>query len=175
MQLAAARISEFLRDHKEGSLIVVSGSLSLAGLSYLQKHSLGRSVSLLVAENYRKPKSNWCRWRNNRNDLVCAKDFLERSDVTVMRHRPEEDNLMRPPAHMSMHVFLVEKEDIPVAMLAGSAPLTTSGLYRSWTNTCEVFDGSDFQSIYEGIIKLRKESEDCKQFLMRRLPKVKRN
>lgn len=115
------RIRQFLRDHPDGPVKIVVGFASVWGLAWLDDHTRGRPVHLLIGDvrKHRFSKADFVERKR-------ALEFLRRRDVKITnwyRRHPQKSE-----AHMKS--WLIESAGGP-HVLTGSANLTRSGIQHN--------------------------------------------
>ena len=117
-----ARVERFLAEYPIGHLYVVTGYASMAGLAWLAHQTKNRPVTLVIGD-LRTGMDNF-----NAGDSSQAVAFITRPDVHVLNwYRTAKNPKGAAIAHAK--VFAVEGSGgRPLAVLAGSANLTMTGL-----------------------------------------------
>lgn len=119
-------IRQFLKDNPHGHLYVVVGFASVWGLAWLQDHTRGRPVTLLIG-NTQESRFQVATDSDRRKAL----DLLRRPDVQVLNwYRTPRS----PQGNSTVHAkaWIVADLGCPIAALIGSANLTKEGLQNNW-------------------------------------------
>ena len=121
---ASAQITKFLRTNPHGHLYVAVGYASTAGLAWLNMHTRGQPVTLIIGNA--KNKSPYI--KSTSTDRSSALEFLARPDVQVKNWY--RTNKGGDPSEVHAKAWMVSNPTGPSVML-GSANLTKQGLYHN--------------------------------------------
>ncbi|MDE0120114.1 MAG: phospholipase D family protein [bacterium] len=125
---AATHVHEFLRHHSEGPLYVVVGYASVWGLAWLQEHTLGRPVTLIIGDTkeYRFKSATDSDWEE-------AWELINRCDVEVLGwYRSPRSARGESMLHAKAWVVVDRSRTKAEAALVGSANLTKMGMQDNW-------------------------------------------
>ncbi len=125
---AQIHIKRFLRDYPDGHLYVAVGYASVWGLAWLQEHTQGRWVTLIIgstqASRFEKATDS---------DRRKALALLRRRDVQVLNwYRTARSAQGASMLHAKSWVVRDQKTESAAAALVGSANLTKEGLVNNW-------------------------------------------
>lgn len=121
---AEARIIEFLDEHPRGRLFVLTGFISVWGLAWLHRRTIGRPVTLIIGEA--KP----FRFDNAmEEDKETALEFLDRRDVHVLNWYSKNQSGREDKAHAKAWIV---RDSGKSAVLLGSANLTKQGFRHNF-------------------------------------------
>ena len=147
------RIIEFLKNYPKSKLRVVVGFASIWGLAWLNHHTDGRQVDLLIGNTdaeYFEPGTS--------EEREGALDFLEREDVTVAGWNKMISDRTRTIT-IAWHVV-----DSEPHLLAGSAHLSQNGLQLNEELMAEIAR-DEIDAAVKKIDNLFDEASDCRQLL----------
>ena len=146
------QIEQFLEGNSHGSVWVIVGFSSAAGLRWLHDRTEGRPVRLLIGDT-RKGFSY-----ANLEDRRRALDFLERSDVEVLNwHRRDGSRTI----HDKQWLIVDQRPLRAVAALVGSANLTRNGLFENH-ETMTLASASDLGRLYDEANSLMSKARSIK-------------
>ena len=156
---AGARIERFLADHPAGHLHVVTGFTSMAGLAWLARKAAKRPVTVVVGD-MRTGMDNF-----EARDAAEAAEFISRPDVRILNwYRTGKNKKGAAIAHSK--VFAVEgPEGRPIAVLAGSANLTMTGLSANVETMVETVQ-QDREAAFKQVIWLERQGWDATDRVM---------
>ena len=117
------RIRDFLRAYPLGTLRCVTAYADVFGLAWLEKHTEGRRVILLIGDA--RPRL----FRGQKDDCELALRFLRRADTEVLNWY---DKSQRGFIHQKNYVVETTDGRKPISALIGSANLTAAGLFRNY-------------------------------------------
>ena len=121
-------IERFLNNHPDGHLYVAVGYASVWGLAWLQEHTTGRPVTLVIGDT--KPHHFE---KGTDSDRRKALAFLRRRDVRVLNwYRSARSAQGKSMLHAKAWVVADRKAGAATAALVGSANLTRVGLQDNW-------------------------------------------
>lgn len=154
-----ARIERFLADCPEGHLHVVTGYASMAGLAWLARRTKNRPVTLVIGD-LRTGMDNF-----SASDASKAAAFISRPDVRVLNwYRTGRNKKGAAIAHAK--VFAVEgSQGRPIAVLAGSANLTMTGLTANVETMVEAVK-EDREAAFNQVIWLERQGWDASERLL---------
>lgn len=156
---AMARIERFLTDYPVGHLHVVTGFASMAGLTWLARRTTNRPVTLVIGD-MRTGMDQF-----DADDAAEAAAFMSRPDVRIINWYRTERN-QRGAAIAHSKVFAVEgNEGQPVAVLAGSANLTMTGLSANMETMVEATQ-EDRDRAFTQVVWLERQGWDVTDRLM---------
>ena len=146
-----ARIERFLADHPAGHLHVVTGYTSMA---WLARRAAKRPVTLVVGD-LRTGMDNF-----EARDTAEAAEFISRPDVRILNwYRTDKNEKGAAIAHSK--VFAVEgPEGKPIAVLAGSANLTMTGLRANVETMVEAIQ-KDREAAFKQVVWLERQAWDA--------------
>lgn len=156
---AMARIERFLTDYPVGHLHVATGFSSMAGLVWLARRTTQRPVTLVIGD-MRTGMDQF-----DDNDAAEAFKFMSRPDVRIINwYRTDRNQKGAAIAHSK--VFAVEGAGgEPVAVLAGSANLTMTGLTANVETMVEATP-QDRDSAFRQVIWLERQGWDVTDRVM---------
>ena len=121
-------VHQFLRYHSEGPLYVVVGYASVWGLAWLQEHTLGRPVTLIIGNTRRRYFKNATNPEREK-----ALELIDRSDVEVFNwYRSPKNPRGESMLHAKAWVVADRASNRAEAALIGSANLTKDGMQDNW-------------------------------------------
>lgn len=125
---ASTQIQRFLRDNPHGHLCIVVGYASTAGLAWLNTHTLGRPVTLIIGNTQNSSPYG----KSTQHDRSSALEFLARPDVQVKNwYRTSKGG---DPSEAHAKAWIVWN-DYPnptgLSVMLGSANLTNKGLHHN--------------------------------------------
>ena len=121
-------IKRFLQDNSDGHLYVVVGFASVWGLAWLQDHTRGRPVTVLIGETRSQHFENATDF-----DRKKALAFVDRGDVQVLNwYRSARSAQGKSNLHAKAWVITDRNGRTATAALIGSANLTKVGLRTNW-------------------------------------------
>jgi phosphatidylserine/phosphatidylglycerophosphate/cardiolipin synthase-like enzyme len=149
-----ARIERFLDGYPAGHLHVVTGYASMAGLAWLARRAAKRPVTVVVGD-LRTGMDNF-----ESSDAAEAAEFISRPDVRILNwYRTDKNKKGKANAHSK--VFAVEgPEGKPIAVLAGSANLTMTGLSANVETMVEAVQ-EDRVAAFKQIVWLERQAWDA--------------
>lgn len=162
-----ARIERFLADYPAGHLHVVTGYTSMAGLAWLASRAAKRPVTVVVGD-LRTGMDNF-----EARHAAEAAEFISRPDVRILNwYRTDKNKKGKAIAHSK--VFAVEgPEGKPIAVLAGSANLTTTGLNANVETMVEAVQ-EDRDAAFKQVVWLERQAWDAADRVMEKArPKEK--
>ena len=162
-----ARIERFLADHPDGHLHVVTGYASMAGLAWLARKAANRPVTVVIGDMRTGMDQFEAR------DAAEAAEFISRPDVRILNwYRTDKSKKGAAIAHSK--VFAIEgPEGRPIAVLAGSANLTMTGLSANVETMVEAVQ-EDREAAFKQVIWLERQAWDATDRLMEKArPKEK--
>ena len=162
-----ARIERFLADHPAGHLHVVTGYTSMAGLAWLSRRAAKRPVTVVVGD-LRTGMDNF-----EASDAAEAAELISRPDVRILNwYRTAKNKKGKANAHSK--VFAVEgPEGKPIAVLAGSANLTMTGLSANVETMVEAVQ-VDRDAAFKQVVWLERQAWDATNRVMEKArPKEK--
>ncbi|MCY3966991.1 MAG: phospholipase D family protein [bacterium] len=165
--LAGARIERFLADYPAGHLHVVTGYTSMAGLAWLARRAVKRPVTVVIGD-LRTGMDNF-----DARDAAKVVQFVSRSDVQILNwYRTDKNTRGAAIAHSK--VFAVEgPESRPIAVLAGSANLTVTGLNANVETMVEAVQ-HDKEAAFRQVLWLERQAWDATgRILAKTQPKSK--
>lgn len=156
---AMARIERFLDDYPAGHLHVVTGYTSMAGLAWLARRAAKRPVTVVVGD-LRTGMDNF-----EARDAAEAAEFISRPDVRILNwYRTGKNKKGAAIAHSK--VFAVEgPTGKPIAVLAGSANLTMTGLNANVETMVEAVQ-KDREAAFKQVIWLERQAWDATDRVM---------
>lgn len=154
-----ARIERFLDDYPAGHLHVVTGYTSMAGLAWLARRAAKRPVTVVVGD-LRTGMDNF-----EARDAAEAAEFISRPDVRILNwYRTGKNKKGAAIAHSK--VFAVEgPEGKPIAVLAGSANLTMTGLSANVETMVEAVQ-KDRDAAFKQVVWLERQAWDATDRVM---------
>ena len=123
---AGQSVRRFIDHHPHGHLFVLVAYASVWGLSWLQQHTQGRKVTLLIGDTRRKAFQ-----KATESDRGQALQFLRRSDVEVLNwYRTNRSKQGAAQLHAKAW-FVTDQNNELVGALDGSADLTKQGMTKN--------------------------------------------
>ena len=158
---AADQIARFLADNPDGRLLVAVGYATPEGVVWLNKHTRGRPVSLLVGNTQAR---YWKGRPVSAEHAEAAADFIHRKDVKFRNwYRTKKSKDGAAAAHLK--AWVVESNGAPRAALVTSANLTKAGLFDNvelGTNAV----GDDLPRVWAEVRELHQKGWDCADRLL---------
>ena len=157
--VASSRIEKYLRDYPSGDLLLTVGYATPAGMAWLDQHTEGRKVSLLIGDTHKK-------WYENvsKADRDACLRFLHRSNVEVRNwYRTKKSRSGKSEAHLK--VWAVHNNWSPMSALSGSANLTKQGLHQNVEVMVEAY-GNDMREAWKTSYDLWSEAWECEDRLL---------
>jgi len=152
------RIIGFLASYPDGPLTVVVGYASIWGLAWLNDHTKGRKVNLVIGDT----RGNHFA-RASEDSRRNAMNFLRRADVSVGNWYQKQGT----PSEIHMKAWLIETP-ADSAVLVGSANLTKKGIRQNQELMVEA-SGNDLNNSISKIRQLRAKSWDCQERLIKHI------
>lgn len=157
---ASTQIAKFLQANPHGRLCVVVGYASTAGLAWLNMHTHGRPVTLIIGNA--KNKSPYV--NSNSTDRSSALEFLARSDVQVkIWYRTSKSG---DPSEAHAKAWMVWNDwpnPTGLSVMLGSANLTKQGLYHNREMVARVTDHDEATRLWTEMQNLIPESWDISE------------
>lgn len=125
---ASTQIQRFLGDNPYGHLCIVVGFASTFGLAWLNMHTRGRPVTLIIGNT--KNRSPYI--TSTANDRSSALEFLARPDVQVKRwYRTSKGGVPSEAHAKAWMVWNDYPNPTGLSVMLGSANLTKKGLHHN--------------------------------------------
>ena len=123
---AERSVERFLDEHPDGHLFVLVGYASIWGLSWLNRHTQGRRVTLVVGDTHTS------RFQKGTDfDRRQALAFLDRGNVEVLNwYRTNRSKRGQAQLHIKAW-FVADQNNRLVGALNGSANLTKQGMTKN--------------------------------------------
>ncbi|MXW42549.1 MAG: NgoFVII family restriction endonuclease [Acidimicrobiia bacterium] len=155
------RIERFLVDYPIGHLHVVTGYTSMAGLAWLARKAAKRPVTVVIGD-LRTGLDNF-----EARDAAEVVKFISRPDVRILNWYRTAKNQKGPAiAHSKMFAVEVPKGQ-PIAVLAGSANLTMTGLSANVETMVEAVQ-EDREAAFKQVLWLEKQGWDATDRIMKK-------